>query len=606
MRCVLLLLLPLLISAHFNNWDDKKSNYRCNKNDADRLLCSLDQLNEITYYPYLPSGAPPTNFGFAYSQVGISDTTLNIAGQNGYDVCSRLVPRDYDYNTGISHSLTRIALAYLNVAATLECFNMNVTQIGGLSAFITDTWNRTRYETAQQVQNFIDERSLVNWVQIYWWGFLPKMTRTLPGPYLLSRGDTFEVSVDPIQRINQDKKTCVELNSTTPLAQKLLDWTLTGNPPADMDAFLFANTGYHLGRGLGPCDNNHSELRNDDWSRADLKKASMYGDDGDILKGENWNSATINTKCVSIPSRVDSLQSVPAANFFVRTQGQRNPGKSVFVLIHGTSASHNYLRGVQNLLSRRYYTVAIDLRGHGQSQTTPATVPYAGGFRYTTEAFADDIYNILQKLNITERINYVGISIGASIGLVFSAKYPSRVDRLISISGATQFRCIDFPNLNCQSWLVGTVPTTPITLLPEDVLSGCNVTNARAKIDQNRQANTSGVAVTSLLEYTQKQDLSTYLSQVKAPTLIIHGLGDGTLGNSSAAFLHANIKNSVRADFVNRGHLLPITSFVDVSNLVLRFVNSNSFADYTRVLDSGCQITPEVRPEYPFDKCPSV
>lgn len=605
---VIFLVLPFIVSAHFNNWDNDKGSNRCNKNDADRLLCSLDQLNEITNVPALPSGAPPTNDGFAYSQISYSDTTLTIAGQNGYDTCGRLVARDYDYNTGKSHSLTRIAIAYLNMAAAMECFNMKITDISELFVFITDSWNRTRYETDTQVNNFIDERSLVNWVQIFFWGLnQPKMARTLPGPYLLSRGDTFEVTPLPVPRINQSKKTCLETNKIPFSAQVLLNWTLTRNPPADMDNFLFSKTGYRLGRGLGPCNLTlYPEQRNDDWSRSDIKKAPMYGDDGDILKAENWDVTTMKTRCVSIPARVDSLQSIPAANFFVRTQGFRNPGKSVFVFVHGTSASHNYLRGVQNLLSRRYFTVGIDLRGHGQSQVTPATVPFADGFRYTNEAFADDIFYILQALNITEKINYMGISIGASIGLVFSAKYPSKVDRLIPISGATQFRCIDFPNMNCQTWLAGTAPTTPFTLLPEDVLSGCNVDNARAKINQNRQANTSGVAVASLLEYTQKQDLSPYLSQVKAPTLIIYGLGDTTLGNSSAAFLHANIKNSVRADFVNRGHLLTITAFVDVSNLALRFVNSNSFPEYTRVLDTGCQIDPEVKPEYPFDKCPSV
>lgn len=601
---LVLVILPLIVTARFNNWDDKKCKNRCNRNDADRFLCTLDQLNDVTSVVSIPSGAPPTDNGPAYSQVSYSDTMLFIAGQNGYDSYGRLFPRDFDYKTGKSHSLTRIAASFLSVAAIMECFNMNMSQIGGIVAYITDTWNRTRYETDEQVQNFINERSLLNYVQQYFWGNENKMTRTLPGPYVLSRGDTFEVSVDPVPRINQDEKTCLETNKVPKSAQVLLDWTRTGNPPVAMDNFLFSKTGYHLGRGLGAASN--PELRNDDWSRADLKKASRFGDHGDILNGENWNDATVVTRCVTIPERVDEIQTVPKVSLSVRMMGVRKPGQCVVFMMAGTTASKVYLAGSQNLLSRKCYTIAFDHRGHAESEVTNATVPYNGGFRYTTEVFADDIYALTVALNITERISFMGISIGGSTGLVFAARYPHKIDRLIPISAATQFRCTDFPNLACQPWINGTQGTTPFTMLPEDELSGCNVDNARAKINQNRQANTSGIAVTSLLEYAQKQDLSHYLPHIKAPTLIIYGTGDVTLGKTSAEYLHTNIVNSVRADFVNRGHLLPITSYVDVANIALRFIKSTSFPAYTKVLDTGCQVDPAVKPEYPFGKCSSV
>lgn len=604
--------------ASANNWNsgkDKCKTNKCNNNDFERYICTTDIAQDVTNVPVIPSGAPPTNDGFAYSQVSYTDNFLYIAGQNGYDSFGRLVARSYDYKRGISHSLTRIVIAFLNLLSATECFNINVDQIPGIIVTIANTWNDTRDTPVERIQKMLDERSLVNWVQAWFWGNKNKMTREFVLAEGLSRGDTFEVQALPIPRVNITKRTCLETNIPPQSAQILKTWTLTGNPPADIDAFLFQKTGYRLDRGLGPASN--PEPRNDNWARTDIKPAPKFGDAGDILAAENWNPATIKTECVAIPARNDSLQFVPATNIFIRTAGICKPGEPVGVFLHGTSASESYCRSTAYMVSRKYCVILMDERGHGRSPVTPATVPYDGGFRYTYEAFADDVKAVLDAKNITEKIFFVGISIGGSIGLQFAAKYPEKMHSLVPISTAPLFRCADgtingsIPTCaptqpgGLVSWLTGT-PTTPTTMLPEDKLSGCNVDVARAKIDQNRADNTSGVAVTSLLTYSQRVDQTDLLPKIKAPTLIIHGLADSTLGVSAAEALHKGIVNSVRLDFVNRGHLLPITSYVDVANNIIRFVQGHTFPEISRVIDRGCTIDPEVAPEVNFAKCPSV
>lgn len=329
------------------------------------------------------------------------------------------------------------------------------------------------------------------------------------------------------------------------------------------------------------------------------------------------NSLWMQTMCVAVPARTDSTQFVPAANLFVRTQGKFVASEPAWVLIHGTSASENYWRGVANVLARSYHVVSITLRGHYLSQITPATSPSSAAepFRYTYEVFADDVKAVIDSLGITHPIYYGGLSIGSSIGIQLANKYPGLIERLVLVSGAPLFRCDDLGTNGTSGtcvtsspgvmypWLTG-VATTGITMYPEDVLSGCNVTAARAKVDQNRAY--SGVAVASLVRYAQTTDQTALLPTVKCPTLIAPGLGDITNGVQAADVLHEGIVNSVRADFVNRGHLFPVTAYEDLSEQMLNFVATNQLAEYTRVLDTGCQIATAVAPEVGLDPCPAI
>lgn len=312
----------------------------------------------------------------------------------------------------------------------------------------------------------------------------------------------------------------------------------------------------------------------------------------------NWNAAFESTRCIAVPARQDTDQAVPAFNAFVRVLGK--PSNRPVVLIHGTSASHNYWIGVAEILSSKYFVIMPDLRGHGQSQSTPT----ATGFRYTLEVFSKDILAVLDGIGEQRPVVFGGISIGAGIGITFAANFPERTSRLVSVSGAAHFRCADNAQPNCPPPGFTGIGTTPITLLPEDVASGCDVTNARAKIAQNR--NVSGVAVGSLVAHAQTVNQTALLSAIRAPTLIIHGLADPTLSAAAAQVLRAGISNSVRADFVNRGHLLPITAKDDVAKLMIDFAQGTIFPDATRVLDDDCQIAERVAPEASFQQCSAI
>jgi 3-oxoadipate enol-lactonase len=106
----------------------------------------------------------------------------------------------------------------------------------------------------------------------------------------------------------------------------------------------------------------------------------------------------------------------------------RGSGKAV-VLLHGFCGSSMYWQYVISELEKNYRVIAPDLRGHGKTSVPEGT--------YTMESMADDIAQLLQKLNISEAVLF-GHSLGGYIALAFAEKYAERL-RGLSLVHSTAF-----------------------------------------------------------------------------------------------------------------------------------------------------------------------
>lgn len=103
------------------------------------------------------------------------------------------------------------------------------------------------------------------------------------------------------------------------------------------------------------------------------------------------------------------------------------------VLIHGMGSDHTVWESLIPLLKVDYRTIAMDLRGHGQSSKTPG--------HYSIELFAHDIYLFLESLNIVQA-HFIGHSMGGVILQELAVKHPEKFKSLTLISS---FACIDPP-----------------------------------------------------------------------------------------------------------------------------------------------------------------
>ena len=103
----------------------------------------------------------------------------------------------------------------------------------------------------------------------------------------------------------------------------------------------------------------------------------------------------------------------------------KGKGKDL-LCIHGITANCRCWDLVASSLSPRHKVIAMDLRGRGLSDG-----PSSG---YSVNHHCRDILSLMDDLNL-ERPVLMGHSLGAFISLVFAARHPKRVDRLILVDG---------------------------------------------------------------------------------------------------------------------------------------------------------------------------
>ncbi len=92
------------------------------------------------------------------------------------------------------------------------------------------------------------------------------------------------------------------------------------------------------------------------------------------------------------------------------------------LLVHGFQNSHFTFRPIAGWLAERFRVLALDLRGHGDSDKPRG--PYA------IRTFADDVLGFLDALEI-DRVDYLGQSMGGRTGTMFAVRHADRLRRLM-------------------------------------------------------------------------------------------------------------------------------------------------------------------------------
>jgi len=100
-------------------------------------------------------------------------------------------------------------------------------------------------------------------------------------------------------------------------------------------------------------------------------------------------------------------------------------GKSV-LCIHGITANCRCWDIIASALSGDHRIIAMDLRGRGLSDKPPTG--------YSIETHCNDIKALLGNLRLKQAV-LMGHSLGAFIAIVFAARHPDLVDRLILVDG---------------------------------------------------------------------------------------------------------------------------------------------------------------------------
>jgi pimeloyl-ACP methyl ester carboxylesterase len=130
-------------------------------------------------------------------------------------------------------------------------------------------------------------------------------------------------------------------------------------------------------------------------------------------------------KIYSIPKYgVDKFVVIQGYNIHYVETGEGEP----ILLIPGAFSTYRHWNRIIPFLSKHYRLLCIDYLGVGDSDKPRS------GFKYTIEEQADLIAKMIETLQIS-KVHILGVSYGGAIALNLAARYPEKVDKIVSIEG---------------------------------------------------------------------------------------------------------------------------------------------------------------------------
>ncbi len=100
---------------------------------------------------------------------------------------------------------------------------------------------------------------------------------------------------------------------------------------------------------------------------------------------------------------------------------KRGKGRETILLLHGNVASADYWSKFLKILPESYQAIALDQRGCGKTEHPPSG--------YEVPQFVDDLSQFTRRLGL-ERFHLIGHSMGGQVSMLFTLKYPEKVQTL--------------------------------------------------------------------------------------------------------------------------------------------------------------------------------
>ena len=234
-------------------------------------------------------------------------------------------------------------------------------------------------------------------------------------------------------------------------------------------------------------------------------------------------------------------------NLFYTDQGKGVP----LVFIHAFPLSSAMWEPQIKQFSQNYRVVAMDLRGHGESD--------ASLWHFTLDDYAEDIHALLTHLNIKQAI-FIGLSMGGYTLFSLYRKFPEFVNAMVLADTRAQ---ADSEEAKAGRFaMVQTAyqygPEAIAEMMMPKILAPCTIEHRKDIVDRIRNIilknQASGIMV-DLMAMAQRPDSTTLLSQVSCPTLIIVGDQDVATPPAEAHYMQDRIPNSKLVTIPQAGHM---------------------------------------------------
>ena len=221
------------------------------------------------------------------------------------------------------------------------------------------------------------------------------------------------------------------------------------------------------------------------------------------------------------------------------------PEAPTVVLIHGMTDNSRSWSLMAPYLTDAHRLIIPDLRGHGGSDKPDLRA-------YPINLYAADIAALIDSLELG-KVHVVGHSLGSMIAQALAMDYPEKVNKIVLEASAL----VAFDSLGrdvydaavgfganppgddfMEAWYANPNPVDPDFLARE-------MAESKALPPHAWRAIAKGTAVS---------DLTRFMDEIKAPTLILWGTADGFFGAAAQEALKAALPNARSVSYEGTGH----------------------------------------------------
>ncbi|MFX1326362.1 MAG: alpha/beta fold hydrolase [Promethearchaeota archaeon] len=257
-------------------------------------------------------------------------------------------------------------------------------------------------------------------------------------------------------------------------------------------------------------------------------------------------------------------------NYFIKGKGE------ILLLIPGMGNGYESWTIQISYFRRKMMVLSLDNRGAGKSSKPD--------YPYTMDMYTNDIYALLNHLNIKTQIHLAGHSMGGMIAQSFVIKYPEIVKTLTILAAPTY---IDDSFKQVFEQLESIMQESDLETRFKKTLEFNNSESFIKSLTQNKSL--YDVLLEQFIKQCTMFDIKDFINQTAAlsgfdtrgllhkisqPTLIMHGTDD-KIPIEHSKILNEKIPNSRLELLEGFGHAFVLEDPVKVNNLIWNFLQAH-------------------------------
>ena len=236
------------------------------------------------------------------------------------------------------------------------------------------------------------------------------------------------------------------------------------------------------------------------------------------------------------------------------------PDQSTIVFVHGSGGSAHFWGAQVQGLAEQANAVAVDLPGHGRSQSDGET---------TVEGYVTALIEFLDTLDPPDPIP-CGSSLGGAIAQQLLLEYPHRFGAGILVGTGGKLKVLPAIFEAIDDDFKGFVDM--ITKLSASDSAG----PAAIRQFQNDLIHCGPGVVGGDFQACNRFDVMARLGEIKVPVLVVSAEEDQLTPPKYADYLESAIPHTVRSDISGAGHIAPLEKPQAVNKAIIDFLGTHN------------------------------